>query len=133
MPDPRLKRLSVTAGPTVAGAVTVYSDYFSGKISQIRYVKDLTTPFTDGVDFAVTVEGTGEGIWTEANVNADATRAPRQATHGVDGVASLYAAAGLPVQDKIVVAQDRLVFAITSAGNTKTGVFYILIEDYLGK
>ena len=38
-----------------------------GLLSQIRYVK---TDFANGVDFAITVEGTGEGLWTQSDVNA---------------------------------------------------------------
>jgi len=37
------------------------------------------------------------------------TRAPRQATHGTDGSASLYAAAGTAVQDKIAIVKTASV------------------------
>ena len=42
----------------------------------IQYVK---TDYTDGVDFTITTETTGQTLWTESNVNAAAVKAPRQA------------------------------------------------------
>ena len=108
-----------------SGDATEYSSVLNGKISQIRYVK---TDFADGVDFTLTLEATGESVWAEENVNASATRAPRQATHDVTGVASLYAAAGEPVEDKIVMAQDRVKIVVASGSDTKTGTFHIVLE-----
>lgn len=122
------RRLTVTVTTIADGSATAYSEYIDyGLLSQIRYVKDATAPFTDGVDFTITSEATGETLWTESNVNASATRAPRQATHGTDGVASLYAAAGVAVQDKIAIVNDRIKIVLAAGGDTKTGVFHFLI------
>ena len=118
-------KLSVPATTAADGSATVYSAVFTGKISQIRYAK---TDFADGADFVVTVEGTGEAVWSENNVNASATRAPRQATHAVDGSASLYAAGGEPVEAQIAVAHDRLKIVIASGGNAKLGTFHLLVD-----
>lgn len=120
-----IRKLTVAVTTASDGSATVYSEVFTGKISQIRYVK---TDFANGVDFTITVDGTGEGVWTESNVDASATRAPRQATHGVDGAASLYASGGTAVQVPIAVAHDRIKIVIASGGDTKTGTFYILVE-----
>lgn len=120
-----IQKLTVSATTDASGDATVYSAVFTGKISQIRYAK---TDFADGVDFTITVDGTGEGVWAESDVNASATRAPRQATHGVTGVASLYAADGTAVQSPIAVAHDRLKFVIAQGGNAKTGTFYVLVD-----
>ncbi len=120
-----IQKLEVPATTDGAGAATVYSDPFTGRIVTIRYVK---TDFDNGVDFVVTVDGTGEAVWTGTDVNASATVAPRQATHGVDGAASLYAAGGEPVEDKIAVAHDRLKFVIAAGGATKTGTFLVIVE-----
>ncbi len=123
------RRLTVSVTTAADGSATAYSDPIDyGLLSQIRYVKDATTPFTDGVDFTITSEVTGETLWAESNVNASATRAPRQATHGADGVAALYAAAGLAVQDKIAIVNDRIKIVIASGGDTKIGVFHFLIS-----
>lgn len=116
----------VVAVTTAAdGSATAYSGVVTGKLSQIRYVK---TDFDNEVGFTITAEATGETLWTEAAVNASATRAPRQATHTTAGVASLFAAAGLAVNDKIALANDRVKIVIASGGNAKSGAFHILLE-----
>lgn len=123
-----IQRFVVNVTTDGSGDATVYSPVLTGKLSQIRYVKDGTTPFTDGVDFTITAEATGETLWSESNVNASATRAPRQATHGTDGVASLHAAGGTAVQDKIALAKDRVKIVVAQGGSAKLGAFHIVIE-----
>jgi hypothetical protein len=88
----------------------------------------VKTDFANGVDFAVTAEATGENIWTEADVNASASRYPRAPTHSQAGVASLYAAAGTAVQAPVGVSNDRVKIAITSGGNAKTGTFHVMVD-----
>lgn len=107
-----------------SGAATGYSTPVNGRIHTLRYVK---TDFADGVDFVVTLERTGEAVWSESDVNASATRAPRQATHGVDGSASLYAATGEPVEAFIVAAGDRLKVVVANGGDTKTGTLHFVV------
>jgi len=120
------QRLVVAVTTAADGSATVYSDGpVTGKVSQIRYVK---TDFADGSTITVTSEATGETIWTEANVNASATRAPRQATHSTDGAAALYAAGGVAVNDKIALANDRVKIVIAAGGNVKSGVFHVAME-----
>lgn len=119
------QRLSVTVTTDASGDGTGYSDHIPyGLLSQIRYVK---TDYANGVDFTITAEGTGETLWAESNVNADATRAPRQATHGTDGVASLYAAGGTAVQDKIAIVNDRIKIVVAQGGNVKSGSFIFVL------
>lgn len=108
-----------------SGDATGYTPVVTGRISTVRYAK---TDFADGVDFTITIEGTGEGVWTESNVNASATRAPRQATHDIVGAASLYASGGESVEAPIVLANDRVKIVVASGGNTKTGTFHVVIE-----
>lgn len=116
----------VVAVTTAAdGTATAYSPVLTGKLSQIRYVK---TDFATGVDFTITAEATGETLWTQSDVNASATVAPRQATHTTAGVAALYAAGGSAVLDKITLANDRVKIVIGSGGNAKTGAFHIVME-----
>lgn len=107
------------------GSATAYSPVLTGKLSQIRYAK---TDFADGVDFTITSEATGETLWTESNVNASATRAPRQATHSTAGVAAVFAAAGEAVLDKIALASDRIKIVIAAGGNAKVGAFHLIME-----
>lgn len=112
----------VTVTTDGSGDATAYSDAVNGLLSQIRYVK---TDFATGVDFTITAEATGETIWTESNVDASATRAPRQATHSTAGVAALYAAAGQAVNDMIAIS-GRIKIVVASGGATKTGTFYFV-------
>lgn len=108
------------------GSYTGYTPYISGKLHTVHYIK---TDFTDGVDFTVTAEATGETIWTEANVNAAAVKAPRIATHSNAGVAALYAAGGVAVNDKIALGRDRIKIVLAAGGAAKIGQFQFLIED----
>ena len=114
-----VQRLVVPVTTDGSGNATAYSDWATGLISQIRYVIGT---FAAGVDFTITLENTGENVWTELNVNASATRAPRQATHGTDGSPTLYAAGAPAVQDKIAMANDRVKIVIAQGGT-----FYIMI------
>lgn len=107
------------------GSATAYSPVLTGKLSQIRYVKD---DFDAGVDFNITAEATGEPLWAENDVNASATRAPRQATHSTAGAAALYAGGGTAVLDKIALANDRVKIVIAAGGNAKHGTFHIVME-----
>lgn len=115
-------RTSVTVTTDAEGAATVYTDAVNGLLSQIRYVKDN---FEAGVDFTITVEDTGETLWAEEDVDASATRAPRQPTHGTDGAASLYADTGEPVNDMIAVA-GRIKIVIAAGGASKSGTFHFM-------
>lgn len=110
------------------GSVTGYSPVVTGRISAIHYVKAGAGSYADTVDFAITAEATGEGLWTEANVTASKVCAPRQAVHTIAGVAAVLASGGEAVRDKIALAQDRVKVAITNGGDTKTGTFHIVME-----
>ncbi|MEA3042977.1 MAG: hypothetical protein QOH47_815 [Sphingomonadales bacterium] len=114
---------SVTVTTAADGSATAYSDQVNGLLSQIRYVKPGAASYTDGVDFTITLEDTGETLWAEQNVNASATRAPRQATHSTAGVASLYAAGGTAVNDLIAV-NGRIKIVLADGGDTKAGAFH---------
>jgi hypothetical protein len=119
------QRVSVAVTTAADGSATAYSETVTGKLSQVRYVK---TDFDNGSTFTIMAEATGETLWNEANVNASATRAPRQATHSTAGVAALYAAGGAAVNDKIALAGDRIKIVIAAGGDTKSGTFHFILE-----
>jgi len=75
----------------------------------------------------VTGETTGLAIWAELNVNASATRAPRQPTHSTAGAAALYAGSGTAVLDYVAVAQERIKVVVADGGNAKTGTVHITV------
>ncbi len=120
-----IQRIKVTVTTNGSGAATEYTPNVSGRICQIHYVK---TDFSDGVDFTITAEATGETIWTQENVNASAIVSPRRPTHDTAGVASVYAAGGEPVEDKITLGNDRIKIVIAAGGASKVGTFHFLIE-----
>lgn len=122
-----VERHTVIPVTDAAGAATYYTPVVTGRVLSVQYVKAGSGNYTDGVDFTITAETTGQGIWTESNVNASAIRAPRQPTHDAVGAASLYAATGEPVEDYIYLAQERVKIVLASGGDTKTGTFYITI------
>lgn len=118
------ERKTVTVTVDASGDGTGYTPVVTGRVLQVRYVK---VDFAAGVDFNITAEATGETIWAEDNVNASATRAPRQATHSTAGVAALYAAGGQAVLDHIVLANDRVKIVVAQGGNVTSGTFHVLI------
>ena len=103
--------------------------HFDGYIESIQYIKPGSGGFSDGVDFTCTVNGTGENVWVEENVNASAIRRPRAATHSTAGVAALYASGGTAVLDKIAVSRDRVKIAVAAGGNGTTGTFVVTVND----
>ncbi len=118
-----VERHTVEVTTDASGDATAYTGEVNGFLSQIRYVK---TDFADTVDFTITSEDTGEMLWSESNVTASTTIAPRQATHGTDGSASLYAATGEPVEAPIAV-RGRIKIVVAQGGNAKTGTFHFMV------
>ena len=119
------ERHEVTLTTDSSGDATGYTPVVSGRISAVIYSK---TDFADGVDFTITSDITLQTIWTESNVNASKTVQPQQATHSTAGVASLYAAAGEPVEASVVVANERVKIVVAQGGDTKTGKITVLVE-----
>lgn len=119
------KRYVVSVTTDGSGDATSYTPVLSGRLAQIHYVK---TDFADGVDFTISSEATGEGLWTDTNINASATRAPRLLNYTTAGVAALYAATFGVYECQIVLASDRVKIVVAQGGATKTGTFHIVME-----
>lgn len=115
--------VSVTTDQSGDATVRTVAEY-TGWVSAILYTK---TDFADTVDFDVTGNVTGQVLWDEDNVTASKTIAPRQATHSTAGVASLYAAAGTAVQDRIYVRHEKIKFVVANGGDTKIGAFRVVV------
>lgn len=121
-----IRKYTVSALTDGSGNATVYSPYLSGYLESIQYVK---TDFTNGVDFTITAEATGETLWTDTNIDASETVRPRAATHSTAGVAALYASGGVAVLDRIALGRDRVKIIIGSGGAAHTGAFVIAVDD----
>lgn len=119
-----IRRFTVPVTVDADGDAEVYSSRLSGKLCQIRYVKD---DYADGVDFVITSEETGETLWAEDDVNASASRSPRAATHTTAGAAALYAGTGA-VNSKIGLDTDRVKIVIADGGVSTTGTFIIIVD-----
>jgi len=123
----QLQTISITT--TSGGADTEYTGVVTGCVAQVRYVPHATTPLDTGADLDITLETSGVVVANHDDIGTSAfTRVYLQATHGADGSASLYAAAGEPVEVPVCVANDRLKVIIGSGGDTKSGTFYIWIK-----
>jgi len=122
-----IERFTVDLTTDGSGNATGYTPVLTGRVLALHYVKDGSNAFSDGVDFAVTAEATGETIWAENDVNATAHRYPRAATHNADGTAALYAADGQAVNEAVALASDRVQIAVSSGGAAKAGKVLVVI------
>jgi hypothetical protein len=141
MPGTHFIRRSVIATTDASGDATVFLPDAAGTAAtggspdplgplngEVRAVIYAKTDFDDGVDFTITAEGTGLGVWTEANVNASKTVHPLVPASDQVGVAMLYAAAGEAVPaGPPILASERLKIVVASGGNVKTGKFTAII------
>lgn len=121
-----IRKFTVSLTTSSGGAATGYTPVFSGYIDAIQYVK---TDFADGVDFTITVDGTGEAVLSLTDQNSATKLRPRAGTHSTAGAASLYASLGTAVNDRIAVARDRVKVVIAQGGNTKTGTVIVTVDD----
>lgn len=113
------QRHTIAVETDAAGAATAYSPNVTGRIHAIVYVKD---DFAAGVDFTITLEATGESLWTDTNVDASETVYPVQkANLGGTGAASTI------LEQPLIAANDRVKIVIAQGGNTKGGTFHVVV------
>lgn len=118
-----VERHVVEVTTDASGGAIAYTPNVTGEISSIVYIK---TDFADGVDFAITLEATGQSLWTGTDVNASASANPHGPAHDLAGAESEYAS-GYPVSAPIRCANDRVKIVVTDGGAAKTGTFHIVI------
>lgn len=125
----KAERFTVSVTTAADGSATAYSPTITGAISSIAYVADGVNPYAATVDFAITVEATGQGLWTQADITASGTRAPRQPVHEQDGTDRFYQGTSSEhtVSDYIFLAADRVKIVLAQGGNAKTGQFIITV------
>lgn len=121
-------KISVTTDG--AGAADESSQHpVNGRVLELRYTPDGTSPLDTSADITVTGRQSGRAIVTKANIGTTAfSLAPRQPTHKVsDGSAALYAAAGEGVHDFVYLAGERIRVVVAQGAAAKSGVFEFLI------
>lgn len=118
-----MRKYSVAVTTASDGTVTAYSPTVRGRLEAISYVK---TDYADTVDFTITAEDTGDGLWNQSNVTASATVRPRAATHTTAGVAATLDGT-VAALDKIAL-NTRVKIVLAQGGNAKTGTFLIYVS-----
>ena len=105
---------------STAGAATVYTPAFTGKVSVVKYTP---TDTASTADITVTTNTTGQSVWSESNLSKSAAtiRYPRSVAHTTAGAASGIA------QELIPVVEESLKIVIAQGGNTKTGAFQVIV------
>lgn len=122
-----VQRHRITLTTDASGDATGYTPVVNGRVVNVIYTADGSSPFAATADFTATLEATGQPVWSASDVSASTTVAPRQPTHDTDGNPSLYAAAGEPVEDHIFAAEDRVKIVVAQGGDSKVGVFDVVI------
>lgn len=124
-----VQRFTVALATDGSGAQTAYtSDIVNGQILSVRYVVDGTNPLATGGSVTVTGETTGLPIIAISAIGTSSTQFyPRAATCDTSAAASLYAAAGQAVTDKITLSGERIKVVVASGGASKVGTLYFII------
>lgn len=117
------ERKSVTVTTDDQGDGTGYISVPHGRVMSLHYVKD---DFADGVDFTITAEATGEGLWTESDVNAAKSVYPRVAISDQAGGGATYDGTN-EIYEPILLANDRIKIVIANGGDTTSGTFIAVI------
>lgn len=117
------RRFAVAVTTAADGSFTGYTQPFAGRVLALFIV---TGTLDAGTDWTITEEDTGAAIATLTNKNSGRVM-PRDATHDVLGAASLYAAAGEPVEDAIP-ANGRIKVVVAQGGNATSGTLHVYVD-----
>lgn len=119
------ERHEVTVTTDSDGAAVAYTDKpVTGEIVNVIYTKG---DFADTADFAIVLEASGIGLWTESNVTASKTVSPMQPTHDQTGNELVTGEDDDPVVRPIHAAAERVKITIAEAGDTKSGTFAVVV------
>lgn len=105
-----------------SGDATVYSAQpLVGAILAITYIKPGSGGYANTADFTITLENTGQNVWTESNVTASKTVNTRVPAAKADGTASTITE--VPVH----AAYERLKIVVAQGGAAATGKFFVVL------
>lgn len=102
-----------------------------GRVLAIRYVRHASTPYTNGVGLAVTVDETGQEVLLMASGGAlldlSITKLPRRQVHdGADGAVMTVDGSRKAVDKVPVGAGHRVKLVVNAGGAAKSGKFWVL-------
>jgi hypothetical protein len=124
-----VKRHAVAVTTDASGDVTAYTPAVNGFVHAVMYEPDGSSPLATGADITVTGSVSAIPVVTVTNLGTSAVaKYPRDATADVADAASLYAAAGEPVEARIPVADESVKIVVAQGGNAKSGTFHVYIE-----
>ena len=115
---------------TTDGSGSAYTDApVVGRVTQISYVPDGTSPYDASFDIAITGEKTSLNILTQTGITGAFQVKPSQACHlNTDGSALSYDGTE-PVVNDLVLSQEKILISVTNAGaGSRTGKFYIWVD-----
>lgn len=116
------ERHTVSVTTDASGDATAYTPVVTGRLINVVYTKD---DFAAGVDFTITAESSGIGIWTELSVDASETVAPLQ--HGYNQVGVVQDTAGDVWEVPIYLAEERVKIVVANGGNVKSGTIVVIV------
>jgi len=111
---------TVTVTTATGGGGTGYTPVVTGKVALVKYTA-ATGGLASTADFTVASEISAQTIWSQTNVAATTEHRPvvvPQLPSGVDSTIS---------EVPIYVAQERISITVAQGGNTKTGIFTVII------
>jgi hypothetical protein len=108
-----------------SGAFTATTAAMQGEVHSYRLVQGGAA-LDAGADLDIVGADSGIVVSNHDNIAAG-TYAPRQATHGVDGAAALYAAGGTAVFTPIAV-NERLTVTIANGGASKAATLWLVLK-----
>jgi hypothetical protein len=114
---------AVTITTDESGDGTGYISVPHGRVMSLHYAK---TDYADTVDFNITLEATGQGLWTEENVTASKVVYPRVAVHDQTGVGVTFDGTN-EIYEPVFAARDRVKVVVANGGDTKSGAFFAVI------
>ena len=120
------ERHSVTLLTDGSGNAEAWSPVVTGRLLAVHYVKPGAGGFDNGVDFDVTIESTGEAVWSQDDVNASAAVYPRAQVHDTAGAGATYDGTA-KVLEPVTLANDRVKIAVAQGGSAKSGTFLLIV------
>lgn len=119
-----VERHTVEIITATGGGATGYTPPITGSINEIIYTAaTAASALASTADFTVTVERDGRGLWAESNITASKAVRPRRAPTSVLGATASTA----PINEPVMVANDRVKIVVAQGGNTKQGTFSVIV------